>query len=546
MKYINSIYHSLRNLVRHFLRMSRTQQLTLVGIFAIAVIAIIMANRDSAIVKSENAQLRVVSLANVSTLSEETTPLEVSGRISSTNEAVIRSESGGQVRVYRKLGDNVSAGMVIAELENSGERAAVLQTEGVYETALVQLARAKGGARNEVKEISSISSTQAGQSLVEAKQNAVNTINSSYSTMDDAIRTKTDALFSNPSNRSIRFIVSSADSRLVSSIEATRSQFEIMLKDRYARNETLTAKDDLVTELSRTESELTKVRNYLDDVIYALNKGIPDPQASQAQIDGYKASASIARSSVIGQLAQITGAKENLNARLAQQSITEQQLAQTQQGDANDIMQAEAGVKQALGALRAAQSRLEKTIIRSPINGTINRLTIENGDYIAPYTEVAVVSNNGALEVVLNLTEDDVANINVGSAVLVGENTQGVVTKIAPALDPTTKKLEVRVGITRSTEALVNGSSVQVKIVRNTEKSSQVESKIQLPLSAVKITPNGSVVFSVNEEGILVAHPVTLGTLLGEKVEIQQGVTREQRIVVDARGLQEGMHVETK
>ena len=37
--------------------------------------------------------------------------------------------------VYKKLGDYVNAGEVIAEFENSGERAQVLQAEGAYDAS---------------------------------------------------------------------------------------------------------------------------------------------------------------------------------------------------------------------------------------------------------------------------------------------------------------------------------------------------------------------------------------------------------------------------
>jgi len=43
---------------------------------------------------------------------------------------------------------------------------------------------------------------------------------------------------------------------------------------------------------------------------------------------------------------------------------------------------------------------------------------------------------------------------------------------------------------------------------------------------------------------VLVAHEVTLGALLGERVVIASGLTPDMRIVVDARGLREGEKVE--
>ena len=88
-------------------------------------------------------------------------------------------------------------------------------------------------------------------------------------------------------------------------------------------------------------------------------------------------------------------------------------------------------------------------------------MSIKTGDFISPFTEIAVVSNNGALEVLAYATEDDAASLSVGNSVSLEKNVTGVITRIAPALDPRTKKIEVRIGITSGTGALINGQSVR-------------------------------------------------------------------------------------
>ena len=109
-------------------------------------------------------------------------------------------------------------------------------------------------------------------------------------------------------------------------------------------------------------------------------------------------------------------------------------------------------------------------------------------------------------------TEEDMRQLSVGAKVSIGETASGVVTKVASALDPRTKKIEI-------------------------------------PISALKITPQGSFVFTVVEststpyEGVLVSHKVTEGALLGDKIQILEGVTPEMILVTDVRGLQAGKTV---
>ena len=66
---------------------------------------------------------------------------------------------------------------------------------------------------------------------------------------------------------------------------------------------------------------------------------------------------------------------------------------------------------------------------------------------------------------------------------------------------------------------------------------------IQIPLSALKITPLGSQVFTVNASSTLVAHVVKEGKLMGDQIEIVEGLTPDMEIVTDARGLKEGQTI---
>ena len=79
---------------------------------------------------------RAVTLSSVGDLSNKTSLIPLLGTVTSRNEATVRAESGGQLRVvYKHLGDYVVAGQIIAEFENSAERAAVTTAEGGYESA---------------------------------------------------------------------------------------------------------------------------------------------------------------------------------------------------------------------------------------------------------------------------------------------------------------------------------------------------------------------------------------------------------------------------
>jgi multidrug resistance efflux pump len=424
----------------------------------------------------------------------------------------------------------VYAGGVIAEFENSAEKAAVLQAEGAYEQAKA------------ARLIASLNSGQAGTSLVDTKNLALNSIMSAYTTIEDSVRGKTDGAFIDPKFDQVRLVISVPDANLSSSLEANRKKIEKMLLAREIKNKSITQNSDLITELNAVLLDCQIVKSYLDDLYTAYSKALPDATYSQTTLDTGKTNTQTARQAVTATISTLVTMRTTLTA-----SITANQVAgadnQTQVSGA--LATADAQVKQALGVYNAALSRLEKTIIRSPITGTLNSLTINTGDYISAFTQVAIVSNNGALEVASSVNEDDVKRISVGSLVLIDGTVSGVITRIAQAIDPTTKKIEVRIGIKDIKSSLVNGQSVRITVTQD-KKQTQPQTRVGpviIPIAALKLTPRGGNVFTVSASNTLVAVPVKEGAILGEEIQILEGLSGDEEIVVDARGLKENQVV---
>lgn len=523
--------YKITNITKMLKNLSRTKQIT----GALTLVALLMLTNYSLAKKPVDSEIektgREVRVASIALLSENLTPMPLLGTVTSRSEATIRAESSGKlVAVYKKLGDYVPAGGVIAEFDNGGERAQVLQAEGAYDAARAGSESAQTG-----RDIVAINSSSASNSLEEAKTQAQNAITSAYTTLDDAVRTKTDGAFRNPQTSDAKFAITVSDARLVIKIEGARIVIETMLRKREARNRTLTTESDLVSELNTVEEEVRMVKDYLDDLSYAFTRAIVDANASQSAIDGYKTNTGLARTLVGGVLSSVTGSRNALNASVSANKVANKNATQ---GNSASEASADAQVKSAQGNLDAAKVRLEKTIIRSPISGTINSLSVATGDFISPFSEIAVVSNNGALEVVAYVTDEDARQLSVGGKVAIEGDISGIITKIAPALDPKTKKIEVRIGITGTAKALTNGQSVQVNATRMSTPT-KTTAHIQIPLSAIKITPNGAVVFTVNSSSTLVSHPIKEGALFGDRIEIIEGVTPDMEIVTDARGLED-------
>jgi RND family efflux transporter MFP subunit len=486
------------------------------------------------IIADKKEYTRSVEVKSVASLAHNNTEFPFPGTVTSINEATIRSESSGKlVNVTKRLGDKVEAGEIIATFENSAERASLLQSEGAYEAA-------KAGSV-----IALLSGNNSAESLEETKNSALNTINATQSSLEDAVRVKTDSSFSNPRTGEIKLLLSVPNVNLVYSLEAQRTGIEKLLTERAEKNKTLTKNYDLILELTSAEKDAQTVKNYLDDLAKAYNIGLADSTINESGIANNKALISSARSEVSGAITAIAGARTAL-----QNSLTAKSIAEKTGGDGPTMTSAEASIKQALGIYNAAQSRYEKTIIRSPLSGTLNSLSIKTGDFITAYSQIGVVSNNGTLEVKASVGEDDAKRLVIGSPADIKKEeytVPGVITSVAEAIDPLTKKIEVRIAIKDANHSLLNGDSVTISVSEGPKEKSLSPTKLLIPLSSLKMTPDGAFIFTISTPDSLAhAHKVKEGAIFGENIEILDGLTENMSIVVDARGLQDNMPVIVK
>lgn len=503
---------------------------TVEALFAVIVLFFANYSHKDATVNTSSEQ-RTVAIAKVSDLMNKESHSPLLGTVVSVSEATVKSESSGKInKVYVSLGEKVSAGQTIAEFDNSQERAALLQAEGAYEAAKA------------ARDISSISGGNSGMQLGESKNGALNTLNSAYNAFDDVIRVKTDGAYTDPRTNDVKLTLSTPDAALVYSLESQRRAIEQTLRSRDEKNRSLSVESDLISELTSVEKEAQSIKSYLDDLAKAYSKSLPNNQINETSLSASKAIVSAARTQITQTISQIQASRGALNSSIASKNISDKTSGDT------GVTASDAQVKQALGAYEAALARYQKTIIRSPLTGTVNSLSVKTGDFVATFAQIAVISNNGSLEVRSYLNEDEVAGVYIGATSTVYKGSKpytGTVTKVAEAIDPLTKKIEMRVALLDTTQKdILNGESVTLTITKAESKVSDQHS-IKIPLSALKMTSNGGIVFNV-VDGKTSQKFVEEGAIFGDMIEIKSGLTTEDVIVVDARGLKNETPVTVK
>lgn len=481
--------------------------------------------REKTTETSVQPSVRSVSVRSVAELSEGGSALATAGVVNAQSQATIRAERGGELTaVHASLGQYVNAGVVLAEMNNSSERAAILQAQGSLAAAEANSARVAKGSRAEAQAV-------LQTSLSSARNTAVTTLLITFASVNNSVKNTADSMMSNPESASPIFNIVTSNSQAKNDLQNKRLELTTILRRQAQQRETLQVSTDLNTELSKTQAEVRVVLSFYDSLITALNSAVTSPNASETQIATFKTNTVVARAELTTLLntidtarAGITNAGQNLNASTGP--------------TAEDTLSAEATVTQARGALAAARASYEKSILRAPISGTLNVFSLKRGDFISAGQEVATIANNNALEVVTYVTQRDSSRIAVGNKITLDDGTVGTITKIAPAIDAMTKKIEVRIGLPTSAK-LINGQSVVVTLDKATNITKS-QGPITIPISTLKVGSKETFVFTVDNKQTLVAHTVKLGLLLGDRVEILEGIAPEMLLVLDARGHKEG------
>ena len=448
--------------------------------------------------------------------------LSLIGNVRAFTEAKITTEKSAQVTSVRvSLGDQVKAGQIIATLENSSEQASVLQAEGVYEAAVAASAQ------------STVSVSQAKIAVEQAQNTLITTLKNSYNTTYGVVVTTIDDFFSDPNSFVPGVKIDAKGNSAFLNNE--RVVYQTLLPEWNGRVNSLGINSDYSIEIDYAKTNINRTIALIDVFLNVFDQQTSYTRYTETELQQFTAEFSGVKSSLISQLAAIDNAKTSLDSAI--DGLSKAELAAS--GGTNSASDAQ--VKQALGALRSAQANLSKTILRSPISGTVNSLSVKVGDYVNVSQQVALVANNEALEVVTYVSDSEKELINEGDEVTIENNLTGIITQISPAVDGQTKKTEVRI----STEGtnITNGDTV--RITKNFESVMTSTSKIIVPLTAVRFEIENGFIFTV-EEGRLVQKSVELGLVRGSSVEVVTGLNFNDQFVVDVRGLLPEQEVDVK
>jgi len=328
-----------------------------------------------------------------------------------------------------------------------------------------------------------------------------------------------------------------------------------------ALNSVRTVLDETVTSQKFPQTALNGLKQTMDKQISYINQAQSTLQAQRQAVEAAELSLdSTSEQSKLNYrkaLQNLENAKQraesNLNTARSAVQTQEKALAQAraayQEVTASprevDLAPMRSSIKELKAGQQGVRDKLDKAYIRAPFAGEIGSVPVSVQELVNPGDAMVSLVNKSGLEVRAYISPKDRKYVQVGAEAGIGKRgIPGSVSHVSPEVDSQTRKVEVVISVNEKDSRLLTGEYVETRI-RMSGKAKE-DNVYFLPFRAVKVDPQASYVFVVNDKKRLEKQEVELGRIVNEYNKVNQGLAPDMRIVADARGLEAGQKVKIR
>ncbi|MDO5607539.1 MAG: efflux RND transporter periplasmic adaptor subunit [Capnocytophaga sp.] len=205
----------------------------------------------------------------------------------------------------------------------------------------------------------------------------------------------------------------------------------------------------------------------------------------------------------------------------------------------NQYQMAKAQLEVAKEMKKAASSQLQYTEIRAPFAGVITEKNIQQGDMAMPGTPLLTIENPSQLEVYADVSEHQVARININDQVLVrissiDTSVEGKVSHISPSGANTSGQYPVKIALSQPIETLKPGMYANLYFASSAgEESLQ---RVWIPTKVLVKRGELKGVYTVSQEQTAILRWLRLGQTTDEMTEVLSGLTAGETYIVTSEG----------
>lgn len=496
--------------------------------------------------------------------------VSATGQIKSASKIKLNFKNAGKlVSLNTKVGDEVAAGQVLAQLRATSLSINVNKAQADLSESMANLNKLKAGATQEDVAVSQATVSQAktdldntkatySQALINEKESILIDINTALTKVNISLQEVYDTLNYKGDSKNFKTSNSVLEQKVnnnynLSLIKVDEAELAYNLAELNGTDEEI---DDAV---NKTLTALSKISNDLDDIAELLEYVIITSVLSRTEIGTLKTDINTERTTTNSSLSTLQTAKQDLaDARLNYQTKIEEAQKTLDKSEADltfklaparneDIALYEARVRKSQADLRLTQDKYDETIIRAPISGIITNVNFEIGEQTSltqPVITMLAVEN---YEIEVDIPESDIVKIDVADVTEItldaftGEDIfKGMVTTINPAQTEIQDVVYYRVTVVFTDDQPNIIGTLMDKIkpgmtANVTVNTARIDDILIIPLRGVKERDGNKVVeILVNEEPQEII--VTLG-LKGDEglVEVKSGLTVGQKVITFVR-----------
>ncbi len=445
------------------------------------------------------------------------------------------ANSGTISAVYSDVGQHVTSGQVLAQLNVSDLNAQLAQAQANVDTQTANLENLKAGAQPADIASSQAALDKANQDLANMYSQISDIANDAFSKANDAVRTQTNGLFSNPENSSIQLMFNTNNSQAGTNARTERLALAGTLniwQQELLGVDAQSSTTQLDSTLQDSLSYLSSVHTFLLDISSALNGAT---NVSTTALASDQMSVGTALSEVNTAVKNLNTIEQNISSQKllvtqAQANLTLKKAGSTQQ--AIDAQQAQ--VEQAQASVASVEAKLANSKIVSPIDGVVTQFDAKVGQIASPGVTLVSVISGSQFEVDAEVPETDIGKVAVGNKVdmtfdaFPNDTFTGKVFYIDPAetIDQGVVDYKVKVSFDTPDARIKSGLTTNLTIETKTDQNALI-----LPQYAIVQNNSGTFV-EVLQGKTATDTPVTLGIQdLNGNVEILSGVTAGEQVI---------------
>jgi HlyD family secretion protein len=465
-----------------------------------------------------------------------TETVSVTGNTTPMQSVSLAFQNAGTIaRIYYNLGDRVSAGDVIAQLDTANLSASLQQAQATVAVQQATLEGLQAGSQPANIAASQATLQEAQQDLTNLYASISDAATTGYTSANDAVRTQLSTLFSNAETIQPQVTFQTSNSQAVSNATTLRVSASTELNNWQQELTTITASSSpevLSAILNSDLSHLAVIQNLLRTMSNALDGNI---SLSASQLATAETNVNTGLTEVNAAVNNLNTISQNIASQQAAVTEAQAQLAVTQAGSTpQSIAAQQAQVQQAQAGVALAQANLQNAEIVAPISGVLTQQDAKVGQQASPGTPLVSIIGSSGFEVDAGVSETDVGKLAVGDTATMtldafpGQTFTGSVFYIAPAETNTGGVITylTKISFNTTNSQLKSGLTANINI-----ETSQKNNVLILPQYAILQNNNGTFVETLVGKTVTTT-PVTLGIQdQNGNVEVLSGVTEGEKVI---------------